>query len=87
VAVLGCGRRADRGRPPRVPLPKADATDVVALRLAFHGDNGVVFTATNHLVQDTPAILKASATWSSRPARHEPLAQKIVTAEGRIRHE
>src|SRR5882724_10295770 len=54
----------------------------------FTASNGVVFTATNHLVQDTPAILKAKRDLvvSARNGTN-PLAQKIVTAAGRIRHE
>jgi len=61
---------------------------VVAYASHFTASNGVVFTATNHLVQDTPAILKAKRDLviSARNGTKPP-AQKIVTAEGRIRHE
>ena len=47
-----------------------------------------MYTATNHLVQDTPAIVaaKRKLVASARDGTN-PQAQKIVTAEGRIRHE
>ena len=67
----------------------ADASDhVVEVASHFTASNGQIFTATNHLVQDSPAILKAKRELviSARNGTN-PLAQKIVTADGRIRHE
>jgi hypothetical protein len=68
---------------------KADASDRVVESVShFTASNGQIFTATNHLVQDTPAILKAKRDLiiSARNGTN-PQAQRIVTAQGRIRHE
>jgi len=61
---------------------------VVTSISTFTADNGQVFTATNHLVQDSAAILKAKRKLveSARNGTN-PQASKIVTADGRIRHE
>jgi hypothetical protein len=54
----------------------------------FTASNGQVFTLTNHLVQDSPAIVKAKRELvASARNGTNPQAAKIVTPEGRIRHE
>jgi hypothetical protein len=67
----------------------AESTEAVVTSIStFTADNGEVFTATNHLVQDSPAILKAKrALVESARSGTNPAAGKIVTADGRIRHE
>jgi hypothetical protein len=69
--------------------PDADANvHVVPSISTFTASNGVVFTATNHLVQDTPAIQKATRELvASARNGTNPLAQKIVAPDGHIRRE
>ncbi|HZE66500.1 MAG TPA: hypothetical protein VE081_07725 [Sporichthyaceae bacterium] len=89
VAVLGAVAALIAAGFVGVHSPQAGASDRVVLNAStFTASNGVVFTATNHLVQDSPAILKAKRDLivSARNGTN-PLAQKIVTAAGRIRHE
>jgi hypothetical protein len=68
---------------------QADASDsVVEYASHFTASNGQIFTATNHLVQDTPAIAKATRELiASARNGTNPTAQKIVAADGHIRHE
>ena len=54
----------------------------------FTANNGEIFTATNHLVQDTPAIAQAKRDLvKSALDGSNPEAMKIVTKDGKIRHE
>jgi len=72
-----------------VHSPKADASaGVVQIASHFTASNGQVFTATNHLVQDTPAVAKATRELIAA-ARNgtNPTAQKLVAADGHIRRE
>jgi hypothetical protein len=67
---------------------KADASDVVEYASHFTASNGQIFTATNHLVQDSPAVVKATRDLvASARNGTNPLAQKIVAADGHIRRE
>jgi hypothetical protein len=72
-----------------VHSPKADAGEKVVPSVStFTASNGVVFTATNHLVQDSPAVVKATKELvASARNGTNPLAQKIVAPDGHIRHE
>ncbi|MGQ0629622.1 MAG: hypothetical protein ACT4P1_01170 [Sporichthyaceae bacterium] len=67
----------------------AAATDQVQVFTSeFTAKNGEIFTATNHLVQDSPDITAAKRELvRSALAGTNPEARKIVTKEGRIRHE
>jgi hypothetical protein len=69
----------------------ANATDkVVTYVSSFKAANGEVFTATNHLVQDSPAIAKAKRDLVDsvlNGTNTDAEAQKIVTKDGKIRHE
>jgi len=69
--------------------PSADATEHVVPSVSrFTADNGVVFTATNHLVADTPAVQKATRELvASARNGTNPLAQQIVAPDGHIRRE
>ncbi len=71
--------------------PAADATDkVLTYTSKFTATNGEIFTATNHLVQDSPAITQAKRNLvdSVLDGTNTDLdAQKIVTKDGKIRHE
>ena len=64
----------------------SDAVDVVTTSFTAH--NGEVFTATNHLVQDSTKIAAAKrALVKSALDGTDPQARKIVTADGKIRYE
>ena len=71
--------------------PTADATDeVLTWTSSFTATNGEIFTATNHLVQDTPAVAKAKQDLVDSVldgTNTNADAQKIVTRDGKIRHE
>ncbi len=67
----------------------ADASDEVKIFTSyFTATNGEIFTATNHLVQDTPAVAQAKRDLvKSAMDGSNPEAKKIVTKDGKIRHE
>ncbi|MGQ0625864.1 MAG: hypothetical protein ACT4PP_14595 [Sporichthyaceae bacterium] len=66
----------------------ADAADrVISFVSSFTASNGAVYTATNHLVQDSPAIAAAKRELVAAALNGtNPDAARIVTAQGRIRH-
>ena len=67
----------------------ANASDEVKVFTSkFTATNGEIFTATNHLVQDSPEVVEAKrALVKSAFDGTNPDAKKIVTADGKIRHE
>jgi hypothetical protein len=70
------------------PSSGKPAEHVLTSVSTFKASNGEVFTATNHLVQDSPAALQAKRNLiKSALNGTNPSARKIVTSDGRIRHE
>ncbi len=69
----------------------ANATDKVeTVTSTFKATNGEIFTATNHLVQDSPGIAQAKRDLVDSVldgTNTDADVKKIVTAEGKIRHE
>ncbi len=67
----------------------AEASDAVKVFTSnFTAKNGEIFTATNHLVQDSPAVAQAKRDLvASALDGSNPDAKKIVTKDGKIRHE
>ncbi|MBA3742340.1 hypothetical protein [Sporichthya sp.] len=67
----------------------ANASDEVKVFTSnFTSTTGEIFTATNHLVQDSPEVARAKrALVKSAFDGTNPDAKKIVTADGKIRHE
>ncbi|HVE27140.1 MAG TPA: hypothetical protein VNC22_17160, partial [Sporichthya sp.] len=68
----------------------ADATDKVVTSVSSFTKNGETFTATNHLVQDSPAIAKAKRELVEsvlNGTNSDADQKKIVTSDGKIRHE
>jgi hypothetical protein len=64
------------------------STAVEVVTTSFTAHNGEVFTATNHLVQDSEQIVAAKrALVKSALDGTNPQARQIVTAQGKIRYE
>jgi hypothetical protein len=71
-----------------VQSSEASASDVKVTTSSIKVADGRVFTATNHLVQPSKALLaREHQVVADALAGHNPEVKKLITANGKIRHE
>ena len=88
VAFLGAGALIGAAVLQSITSAPDAAAAPTLVTSSVRASDGQVFTATNHLVQDTPAIAAAKrALVESARNSTDPTTKHLVGGDGKIRHE
>ncbi len=88
IALFGTGALLGAAALQFLTSAPTAAASVTVVTSSVTASNGQVVTATNHLVQDTPAIVAAKEKLIERAlSGQDPATQHLVGRDGSIRHE